>query len=68
MPKLKGISAKVKETYCAMFTTVGLKACIELASENAAFIRNSPLYKLVGNHKFIVAVKPGKKKKLTPRT
>ncbi|KAJ8408504.1 hypothetical protein AAFF_G00259180 [Aldrovandia affinis] len=58
MPKMRSISAKVQETICAMSTTFGLKACIDIASRNAAFLRNSPLYKLVGEHVFIVAIKP----------
>lgn len=60
LPKLKSITAKVKQTFCAMFTTFGLKACLEITSLNAGFIRNCPLYKLFGDHRVIVAVKPGK--------
>ncbi|KAJ8408505.1 hypothetical protein AAFF_G00259190 [Aldrovandia affinis] len=58
MPKLRSISAKVEQNFCAMFTTFGLKACLEITSLNAGFIRDCPLYKLVGEHRVIVAVKP----------
>ncbi|KAJ8376408.1 hypothetical protein SKAU_G00069880 [Synaphobranchus kaupii] len=57
-PKLKAISARVQETFCAMFTTFGLKACLELTSQNAAFLKNCPLYKLVGDHAIMICVKP----------
>ncbi|XP_061095840.1 vitellogenin-like isoform X1 [Conger conger] len=57
-PKLKGISATVQEAYCAMLSTFGFKACLEVASQNAAFMRNSPLYTLIGKHAVTVAIKP----------
>ena len=58
-PQLKAISATVQKTYCAMSSTFGFTACLEVASQNAAFMRNSPLYTLIGKHAVIVAIKPG---------
>ncbi|KAJ8376406.1 hypothetical protein SKAU_G00069860 [Synaphobranchus kaupii] len=57
-PKLKAISATVQKKFCAMFSTFGLTACIDVESQNAAFMRDSPLYTLVGKHAIIVAIKP----------
>ncbi|XP_029905083.1 vitellogenin-like isoform X6 [Myripristis murdjan] len=43
--------------YCAKSTTVGFKSCVKVSSENAAFIRNIALYKLLGKHSVTVSMK-----------
>ncbi len=45
---------------CAAFETFGIKACTEIESRNAAFIRDSPLYAIIGRHAVSVEVAPGK--------
>uniref|UniRef100_A0A667Z737 Vitellogenin-like n=1 Tax=Myripristis murdjan TaxID=586833 RepID=A0A667Z737_9TELE len=45
--------------YCAKSTTVGFKSCVKVSSENAAFIRNIALYKLLGKHSVTVSMKQG---------
>ncbi|XP_034035049.1 vitellogenin-1-like [Thalassophryne amazonica] len=44
------------EKYCGK--AVGIKTCITMASINAAFIQDFPLYKLAGYHSLAVSVKP----------
>ncbi|CAK6958104.1 vitellogenin-2-like [Scomber scombrus] len=43
---------------CAAFETFGIKACTEIESHNAAFIRNCPLYAIIGKHAVLVDVAP----------
>ncbi|XP_076582006.1 vitellogenin-2-like isoform X4 [Chaetodon auriga] len=43
---------------CAAFETFGIKACTEIESRNAAFIRDSPLYAMIGKHAVFVEVAP----------
>lgn len=45
---------------CAAFETFGIKACTEIESRNAAFIRDSPLYAIIGKHAVLVEITPGK--------
>lgn len=45
---------------CAAIETFGIKACTEIESRNAAFIRNCPLYAIIGKHAVLVEVAPGK--------
>lgn len=49
-----------KKRMCAAIETFGVKACTEIESRNAAFIRDCPLYAIVGNHAIMVEVAPGK--------
>ncbi|KAG7217480.1 hypothetical protein INR49_021405 [Caranx melampygus] len=42
-----------KKRMCAAIETFGVKACTEIESRNAAFIRDCPLYAIVGNHAII---------------
>ncbi|KAM4629838.1 vitellogenin-like [Polymixia lowei] len=44
--------------YCAKVATIGMRSCVKIASENAAFIRNVALYKLIGKHSVVVSMKP----------
>ncbi|KAK1897097.1 Vitellogenin-2, partial [Dissostichus eleginoides] len=43
---------------CAQIETFGIKACTEIESRNAAFIRNCPLYAMIGKHAVTVEVAP----------
>ncbi|XP_070816139.1 vitellogenin-2-like isoform X2 [Chaetodon trifascialis] len=43
---------------CAAFETFGIKACTEIESRNAAFIRDCPLYAMIGKHAVFVEVAP----------
>ena len=45
---------------CAAFETFGIKACTEIESRNAAFIKDCPLYAIIGKHAVMVEVAPGK--------
>lgn len=45
---------------CAAIATFGIKACTEIESQNAAFIRDCPLYAIIGRHAVMVEVAPGK--------
>ncbi|XP_041790599.1 vitellogenin-2-like [Chelmon rostratus] len=55
--KLKYPKAFVKKM-CAAIETFGLKACTEIESRNAAFIRDCPLYAMIGKHAVLVEVAP----------
>uniref|UniRef100_A0A3P8VY26 Vitellogenin-2-like n=1 Tax=Cynoglossus semilaevis TaxID=244447 RepID=A0A3P8VY26_CYNSE len=43
---------------CAAIATFGIKACTEIESQNAAFIRDCPLYAIIGRHAVMVEVAP----------
>lgn len=45
---------------CAAFETFGIKACADIESHNAAFIRDCPLYAIIGRHAVLVEIAPGK--------
>lgn len=45
---------------CATVETFGIKACTEIESRNAAFIKNCPLYAMIGKHAVLVEIAPGK--------
>lgn len=45
---------------CAASETFGIKACTVIESHNAAFIRDSPLYAIIGKHASFIEVAPGK--------
>lgn len=49
-----------KKKMCAAFESFGIKACTVIESHNAAFIRDSPLYTVIGKHLLMVDVAPGK--------
>uniref|UniRef100_UPI0037E8BB2B vitellogenin-1-like n=1 Tax=Semicossyphus pulcher TaxID=241346 RepID=UPI0037E8BB2B len=53
---LKPKLAQFEKKYCAK--AVGLKGCIKVATDNAAFIRNIALYKLAGKHSVALSIKP----------
>ncbi|XP_041647048.1 vitellogenin-2-like isoform X8 [Cheilinus undulatus] len=43
---------------CAAIETFGIKACTEIESRNAAFIKDCPLYAIIGKHAVFVEVAP----------
>ncbi|XP_034529933.1 vitellogenin 2 [Notolabrus celidotus] len=43
---------------CAEIETFGIKACTEIESRNAAFIKDCPLYAMIGKHAIVVEVAP----------
>lgn len=45
---------------CAAFETLGIKACADIESHNAAFIRDCPLYAIIGKHVAALEIAPGK--------
>ncbi|XP_060889626.1 vitellogenin 2 [Labrus mixtus] len=45
-----------KKKMCAVIETFGIKACTEIESHNAAFIRHCPLYSMIGKHAVVVEV------------
>uniref|UniRef100_UPI003AAA2895 vitellogenin-like n=1 Tax=Centroberyx gerrardi TaxID=166262 RepID=UPI003AAA2895 len=57
-PTVKTKLAHFGKKYCAKGTTIGLKTCVKIASENAAFISNTALYKLIGRHSVALSMKP----------
>nr|BAE43870.1 vitellogenin [Pagrus major] len=55
---VKTKAAQYEKKYCAKVAAVGLKGCFKVATDNAAFIRDIPLYKLAGKHSVILSFKP----------
>nr|XP_043900018.1 vitellogenin-like [Solea senegalensis] len=55
-PNLKPKAAQFEKKYCTK--AVGLKGCIKIATDNAAFHRDVALYKLAGKHSVALSVKP----------
>nr|AAZ17416.1 vitellogenin B [Morone americana] len=60
----RNIASKLKlpkafqKKMCAAMETFGIKACTEIESRNAAFIRDCPLYAIIGRHAVMVEVAP----------
>lgn len=57
-PLVKSKVALIEKKYTAKI--LGLKGSVIMATKNAAFIRDIPLYRLVGNHYLVISIKPGK--------
>ena len=57
-PIIKSKLARFEKKYCAKLAA--MKSCIKLESEDASFIRNTPLYQLIGKHVVSVVIKHGK--------
>ncbi|XP_038855683.1 vitellogenin isoform X2 [Salvelinus namaycush] len=53
--KFKPIT-RIEETICV--ERLGVNACFEFDSENAAFIRNTLFYKMIGKHSVLISAKP----------
>ncbi|XP_056132380.1 vitellogenin-2-like [Lampris incognitus] len=56
--KMKIIKGLFERKMCAQSETFGIKACTEIESQNAAFIKDCPLYAMIGKHALIVGVSP----------
>ncbi|XP_067452954.1 vitellogenin-1-like [Thunnus thynnus] len=57
-PILKPRAAQFEKKYCAKTYAIGLKSCLKIATENAAFMRDIALYKLAGKHTVALSLKP----------
>ncbi|XP_068174544.1 vitellogenin-1-like [Antennarius striatus] len=57
-PIIKPRMSKFDKKYCAKVFGFGLKCCLKVATDNAAFIRDIALYKLVGKHSVTLSLKP----------
>ena len=57
--KVKTLKAFFEKKMCAAYETFGIKACADIESHNAAFIRDSALYSLIGKHAVNVEVASG---------
>ena len=57
---VKPKAAQFAKKYCAKSAAVGLKGCVKVATENAAFISDLLLYKMAGKHSMAVSVTPSK--------
>uniref|UniRef100_A0A3P9LGA1 Uncharacterized protein n=1 Tax=Oryzias latipes TaxID=8090 RepID=A0A3P9LGA1_ORYLA len=44
--------------YCAKYRAIGLKACFKVATENAAFIHDTALYRIIGSQNASFSIKP----------
>ncbi|XP_041646657.1 vitellogenin-1-like [Cheilinus undulatus] len=53
---VKPKAARFDKKYCAK--VIGLKSCIKVATDNAAYLRNIDLYKLAGKHSIVLSLKP----------
>ncbi|XP_039985633.1 vitellogenin-2-like [Xiphias gladius] len=47
-----------EEKMCGAIETFGIKACTEIESRNAAYIKDCPLYSIIGKHAVLVEVAP----------
>ncbi|CAL8271931.1 unnamed protein product [Arctogadus glacialis] len=54
-PIIKSKLARFEKKYCAKLAA--MKSCVKLESEDASFIRNTPLYQLIGKHVVSVVIK-----------
>ncbi|XP_073718319.1 vitellogenin [Misgurnus anguillicaudatus] len=52
-------SAPLHKTMCHVVPYIEIKGCVEVNSRNAAFIRNAPLYYIIGQHSARVAIARG---------
>lgn len=59
-PIIKPKAAQFEKKYCAKTVAMGLKGCLKVATDNAAFIRDIALYKLAGRHSIALSFKPSK--------
>ncbi|XP_042372245.1 vitellogenin-2-like [Plectropomus leopardus] len=62
LPSKIASKLKLKKAFekkmCTEIETFGIKACTEIESHNAAFIRDCPLYAMIGKHAVLVEVAP----------
>ncbi|XP_070687992.1 vitellogenin-like isoform X2 [Pempheris klunzingeri] len=50
--------AQNNKKFCAKAVAIGLKGCLKVTTDNAAFIRDIALYKLAGKHSVALSIKP----------
>lgn len=59
VPK-QAIISHFEKTVCASIGTFGFSLCIAIKSHNAAYLRDSILYRIAGEHEFLVEFIQGK--------
>ncbi|XP_023280903.1 vitellogenin-like, partial [Seriola lalandi dorsalis] len=57
-PTIKFRAAQFEKKYCVKTVAIGMKGCIKVATENAAFLKDIALYKLAGKHSIALSFKP----------
>lgn len=57
-PIIKPKAAHFRKKYCA--AAIGLKGCIKIATDNAAYISDAALFKMAGKHSFVISWKQGR--------
>uniref|UniRef100_A0A4W6FAN6 Uncharacterized protein n=1 Tax=Lates calcarifer TaxID=8187 RepID=A0A4W6FAN6_LATCA len=55
---IKSKAAQFEKKYCIETVAIGVKGCVKVATENAAHIRDTVLYKLAGRHSVSLSFKP----------
>lgn len=58
-PELR-TSVPVHRTLCSVVPHIGVKACMEIMSCNADFIKNTTLYNMIGQHGVHINIARGK--------
>lgn len=56
-PIIKPKSKEFVKKYCAKAVAIGLRGCLRVSTENAAYIRDVALYKLAGRHSVALSLK-----------
>ncbi|XP_054645281.1 vitellogenin-2-like [Dunckerocampus dactyliophorus] len=56
--KMSKLIKAFEKKLCGEIETFGIKACTVIESRNAAFIRDVPLYAIIGKHSLLVEVQP----------
>jgi len=62
-PEMRTIGP-VHRTLCSVVPHIGVKACMEIMSCNADFIKNTTLYNMIGTHGVHITIARGKYLKL----
>ncbi|KPP59788.1 vitellogenin 1-like, partial [Scleropages formosus] len=52
------LDLQMDKKWCVTMANLGQQACAKITSQNAGFVRNSPLYKLIGEYSVTLDVKP----------
>lgn len=58
--KRKAINSHFAKEMCASIGTLGFRLCTEIKYHNAAYLRDSILYRIAGEHEFLVEFRQGK--------
>ncbi|XP_061883865.1 vitellogenin-2-like isoform X2 [Entelurus aequoreus] len=56
--KMNKLIRVIEKKFCGESETFGIKACTEMKSRSAAFIRDVPLYAVLGKHAALLEVRP----------